>query len=108
MADHPRCNAKSRAKTPAKRANEEYVVVRNIGTTPVLLDGYYLRRKASTYPFMANTRSSRPGGHGAHRQGDPTATTQFWGQPSTLLNDYKDGVAAAVEQERRAQRRALD
>jgi endonuclease YncB( thermonuclease family) len=88
-----RVNAKSRAKAVATRANEEYVIVKNIGKTPALLDGYYLRRTASTYPFMVNTLLN-PGQTITVRvgRGVATPTTQFWGQPSTLLNDTKDAV----------------
>ena len=88
-----RVNAKSRLKVLAKRANEEFVQVKNVGTTTVLLDGYYLRRTASTYPFMANTTVA-PGQSVTVRigHGSATATTQYWGQSSTLLNDAKDAV----------------
>jgi micrococcal nuclease len=88
-----RVNAKSRAIAIAKRANQEYVLVKNVSAAPVLLDGYYLRRSASTYPFLTNTLVN-PGQSVTVRvgRGTPTGTTQFWGQPSTLLNDYKDSV----------------
>jgi len=87
-------NAKSHAKLPARRANEEYVIITNLGSSPALMDGYYLRRRVSTYPFLANTVIP-PGGAITVRIGSGafTATTQFWGQPSTLLNDVKDDVA---------------
>jgi micrococcal nuclease len=87
-------NAKSHAKSPARRANEEYVVITNTGATSALMDGYYLRRKVSTYPFLANTVIP-PGGSVTVRIGSGafTATTQYWGQPSTLLGDNADSVA---------------
>ena len=86
-------NAKSTKVSAARRANEEYVVVTNTSASPVLLDGYYLRRKVSTYPFLANTRL-QPGGSIRVRigKGTPTPTTQYWGQASTLLNDAHDQV----------------
>jgi endonuclease YncB( thermonuclease family) len=87
-------NAKSHAKRPARRANEEYVVITNLGATSALMDGYYLRRKVSTYPFLANTVIP-PGRSVTVRigQGAFTATTQYWGQPSTLLSDAADSVS---------------
>ena len=87
-------NAKSRAESPAARANQEFVVIKNVGSTPALLDGYYLRRTASTYPFMANTWLN-PGASLTVRIGRGTADdeTQYWGQPSTLLDDAHDCVS---------------
>lgn len=86
-------NAKSHGTSLARRANQEYVVVRNTGATPVVLDGYYLRRRVSTYPFIANT--TLPAGASLTvrvGKGTATPTTQYWGQPSTLLNDDRDCV----------------
>jgi hypothetical protein len=87
-------NAKSSAGTPARRANQEYVVIKNTGTTPALMDGYYLRRRTSTCPLLINTVIPA-GGTLTIRigSGTPTATTQYWGRPSTLLNDAADSVA---------------
>lgn len=87
-------NAVATAKSPAKRANQEYIKIKNGGTTPVLLDGYYLRRGLSTYPFLVNTTIA-PGATLTVRigKGTPTQTTQYWGRDSTLLNDNKDRVA---------------
>ena len=92
-------NAKSRAKSPAARANQEFVIVKNIGSTPALLDGYYLRRTASTYPFMANTWL-QPGESMTVRigRGTPSEHMQFWGQPSTLLDDAHDCVSLLSNQ----------
>jgi micrococcal nuclease len=87
-------NAVSTANTLAKRANEEYIKLKNTGATAVLLDGYYLRRGLSTYPFLTDTVIA-PGKTLTIRigKGTPTQTTQYWGQSSTLLNDSKDRVA---------------
>jgi len=41
--------------SPGKRANMESVVIGNLSDAPVLLDGYFLRRKVSTYPILPNT-----------------------------------------------------
>ena len=86
-------NAVATAKTLAKRANQEYIRIKNDGTEPALLDGYYLRRGLSTYPFLANTviapqktLTVRIG------KGTPTRSTQYWGRSTTLLNDSKDRV----------------
>lgn len=87
-------NAVATATSPAKRANQEYIKIRNFGRTSVLLDGYYLRRGMSTYPFLVNS-TIKPGGILTVRigKGTPTQTTQYWGRTSTLLNDNKDRVA---------------
>ncbi len=86
-------NAVSRSRVASRAANEEFVVLRNTGSTPVLLDGYYLRRRVSTFPFPADTRieagkslTVRIG------RGSPTATTAFWGRPAPLLTNRHDGV----------------
>jgi hypothetical protein len=64
-----------------------------MGATTVLLDGYYLRRKVSTYPFPANTRIG-PGGSLTVRigRGSMTSTTQFWGRDAPLLTNSHDRV----------------
>lgn len=87
-------NAVSTAKTVAKRANQEYIRIKNEGIVPVLLDGYYLRRGVSTYPFLVNSMI-KPGGVLTVRigKGTPTRSTQYWGQDSTLLRDKGDRVA---------------
>ena len=59
--------------------------MRNVGTTTVLLDGYYLRRTASTYPLHGQHHLA-PGQSVTVRMGterSDCATTQFWGQSST-------------------------
>lgn len=77
----------------AVRANEEHVVVKNTSSEPIALDGYFLRRKVSTYPFIANT-TIRPGATVKVRigKGRPDAATQYWGMSGTLLNDSGDRV----------------
>ena len=79
--------------SPGKRANMESVVIENLSDAPVLLDGYFLRRKVSTYPILANTWLA-PGKTLTVRigKGKPTASTQYWGMPNTLLNDDHDRV----------------
>lgn len=78
---------------PAKRANEEFVLLRNVSAEPVVLDGYFLRRNVSTYPLLANTRLE-PGASLMVRIGKGTANpqTQYWGMDNTLLNDDHDAV----------------
>jgi micrococcal nuclease len=86
-------NAKSTAASPARRANQEYVVITNVGSTSVLLDGYYLKRKASTHPINANTVLPPGGRLTVHiGRGTDTARVQYWGMPSTLLTDSADSV----------------
>jgi endonuclease YncB( thermonuclease family) len=77
----------------AKRANMEYVVVSNASNESVLLDGYFLRRNVSTYPFLPNTRLA-PGKSLTVRigRGQATANTQYWGMTHTLLDDKGDSV----------------
>lgn len=86
-------NAASRSKVPSRAANEEFVVLRNVGKAAVVLDGYYLRRKVSTYPFPPDTTIA-PGQTLTVRigKGAPTATTQFWGRPAPLLTNAHDTV----------------
>lgn len=87
-------NAVATAQSPAKRANQEFIKIKNFGQTPALLDGYYLRRGVSTYPFLVNS-TIPPGATLTVRigKGIPTQTTQYWGRDKTLLNDNKDRVA---------------
>jgi micrococcal nuclease len=87
-------NAIATAKSPAKRANQEYIKIKNFGTAPALLDGYYLRREVSTYPFLVNT-IILPGKTLTVRigKGTPTPLTQFWGRDKPLLRDQGDRVA---------------
>lgn len=87
-------NAVSTAKTMAERANQEYIKIKNEGLMPVLLDGYYLRRGVSTYPFLVNSLI-KPGKTLTVRigKGTPTLYTQYWGRDSTLLRDSGDRVA---------------
>jgi endonuclease YncB( thermonuclease family) len=86
-------NAKSRSKLPARAANEEFVVLRNSGPSAALLDGYYLRRKVSTYPFPPNTTIA-PGATLTVRigKGASTPTIQYWGRPAPLLTNQHDRV----------------
>jgi len=87
-------NPVATAKRVAKRANQEYVRIRNDGLVPALLDGYYLRRGVSTYPFLVNS-VIEPGRSLTVRigKGTPTRVTQYWGKDSTLLRDRGDRVA---------------
>jgi hypothetical protein len=86
-------NAKSRSLVAARAANEEFIVLRNRGATPVLLDGYYLRRQVSTFPFPPNTRIL-PGATLTVRigKGAPTSVVQYWGRTSPLLTNLHDRV----------------
>lgn len=86
-------NAKSKNRSAARAANEEYVVVKNVGSTPVLLDGYYLRRKVSTFQFPANTTLA-PNQALTVRigKGSPSDATQYWGQSRPLLTNSHDRV----------------
>lgn len=79
--------------SPGKRANMESVVIGNLSDAPVLLDGYFLRRKVSTYPILPNTWLA-PGKTLTVRigKGKPTASTQYWGMANTLLDDDRDRV----------------
>lgn len=79
--------------SPSKRANMESVAIKNISEAPVLLDGYFLRRRISTYPILADTWLA-PGRELTVRigKGRPTPSTQYWGMPNTLLNDDHDRV----------------
>ncbi len=87
-------NAVATAKSLAARANQEYIKIKNEGTISALLDGYYLRRGLSTYPFIANSKIY-PGETLTVRigKGTPTRSTQYWGRASTLLRDSGDRVA---------------
>jgi micrococcal nuclease len=87
-------NAVSTAESMAKRANQEYIKIKNEGLVPALLDGYYLRRGVSTYPFLVNS-VIKPGKILTVRigKGTPTLATQYWGRDSTLLRDSGDRVA---------------
>lgn len=86
-------NAVAPPGPPAKRANAEYVQIKNVSRTPVRLDGYFLRRQISTYAFAPDTVIA-PGRTLTVRigKGRATATTQYWGRSSTLLNDQRDSV----------------
>ncbi len=86
-------NARSRSKLPSRAANEEFIVLRNTGVEPVLLDGYYLRRKVSTYPFPpgttidgGDTLTIRIG------KGAASSLVQFWGRTAPLLTNKHDRV----------------
>lgn len=87
-------NAVSTATWMPLRANQEYIKITNDGSAPALLDGYYLRRGLSTYPFLVNTEIA-PGKTLTVRigKGIPTRSTQYWGRNATLLKDRKDRVA---------------
>ncbi len=86
-------NPKAPPGSPAKRANYEYVLLKNVSGQPAYLDGAFLRRQISTYTFLPGTVMA-PGSTLRVRigRGKPTATTQYWGRTSTLLNDQRDSV----------------
>lgn len=86
-------NAVSQSRVPSRAANEEYVVLKNRSAVPVLLDGYYLRRKVSTYPFPPGTQIL-PGKALTVRIGKGATTTsaQYWGRPAPLLTNAHDRV----------------
>ena len=73
---------------PRIAANQEYVVITNTSSSAVLLDGYYLRYRTLTYPFIPNTRIA-PGGRLIVRmgKGTPTSATQYWGRARPLLTN---------------------
>jgi endonuclease YncB( thermonuclease family) len=83
----------SLSRVASRAANEEYIVIRNTSAAPVLLDGYYLRRKVSTYPFPPGTQIL-PGRTLTVRigKGAPTALVQYWGRPAPLLTNAHDRV----------------
>jgi micrococcal nuclease len=83
----------SRSRVPSRAANEEFIVLRNTSSAPVLLDGYYLRRKVSTYPFPPGTQIL-PGRTLTVRigTGAPTPLVQYWGRPAPLLTNGHDRV----------------
>jgi hypothetical protein len=83
----------SQSRVASRAANEEYVVLRNTGGSAVLLDGYYLRRKVSTYPFPPGTQIL-PGRTLTIRIGKGVATplVQYWGRPAPLLTNSHDRV----------------
>jgi endonuclease YncB( thermonuclease family) len=69
-------------------ANQEFVDIRNISSSSVLLDGVFLRTRASTFAFPANTTMA-PGSRIRVRMGmgNPTPRTQYWGRSRPLLPD---------------------
>jgi endonuclease YncB( thermonuclease family) len=80
-------------KGTVDRANAEYVRIVNRSLSPVCLDGYFIRRKVSTYNFPPgtclgpNAKVTVRIGKGADAPGQ-----LHWGQASTLLNDAHDCV----------------
>ena len=86
-------NPVSRSRVVSRAANEEFVVLRNASKAPVLLDGYYLRRKVSTYPFPPGTQIP-PGRTLTVRIGKGAATplVQYWGRRAPLLTNRSDRV----------------
>ena len=76
-------------------------MLRNTGRAPVLLDGYYLRRKVSTYPFPPGTQIL-PGRTLTVRIGKGAATSlvQYWGRPAPAADQPARPSRAAVEHER--------
>lgn len=86
-------NAVSRSLVPSRAANEEFIVLRNAGAAPILLDGYYLRRKVSTYQFPPDTHI-QPGAKLTIRigKGAATSSVHYWGRPAPLLTNRHDTV----------------
>lgn len=86
-------NPRSKSVLPARAANEEYVVIKNVSAAPALLDGYYLRRKVSTYPFPPNT-VILPGQPITVRIGKGATTSDifYWGRSAPLLTNRHDRV----------------
>ncbi len=86
-------NPVSQSRVASRAANEEFVVLRNASAAPVLLDGYYLRRKVSTFPFPPGTQIL-PGKTLTIRIGKGAATSfvQYWGRPAPLLTNAHDRV----------------
>lgn len=80
-------------RAPANRPNGEYIVIQNVSRASVTMDGYFIRRKDSTYTLLPDT-TIKPGKSLTVRlgKGTPTATTQYWGLTRTLLTDAKDSV----------------
>ena len=86
-------NARSTSPRPSIAANQEYVDVTNVSTETLALDGYYLRRKVSSYPFLAGTVLA-PGERVRVRigKGAQSVHRQFWGQERPLLTNKHDKV----------------
>ena len=86
------------AKKPAKAANQEFIVIRNLSMKPVRLDGYYLSYLAASHPFEVGSQIG-PGGSLTLYigKGAPTVTRQFWGRDRTLLRDVGGTVRLLSE-----------
>ena len=72
----------------ARAANQEFIRIRNTGSTEINLDGYYLSYRSATYPFLVDSRI-QPGADLTVRigKGKPTRRTQFWGRDRPLLQN---------------------
>src|SRR6056297_426881 len=81
------------AKRPARAANQEYIVIENRGKTEINLDGYYLRYRGASYPFLVNSRIA-PGQKMTVfiGKGQPTRRTQYWGREGPLLRNKSGTV----------------
>lgn len=86
------------AKSPARAANQEFIVIENRGSSEINLDGYYLEYRAASYPFLVDSRIA-PGkkltvfiGKGA-----PTRKVQYWGRERPLLRNKAGTVALLSE-----------
>lgn len=95
-----RVQAKTTSSVPAIAANQEFVVLSNLTSLPVVLDGYFLRRKISTYPFPPETVVPPQGSIRVRiGKGVPTPTTQYWGQTQPLLTNQHDTVQLVSSQD---------
>lgn len=76
------------AGRPAKAANQEYIVIRNLSNRPIGLDGYYLSYLAASHPFEVDSKIAPGKALTLYiGKGTPTATRQYWGRDRTLLRD---------------------
>ncbi len=91
-------NPVATAKNPAKAANQEYIVIKNVSDTVINLDGYYLSYRSATYPFLVDSRIA-PGKELTVYigKGTPTRGTQYWGRDQPLLKNSKGTVELLSE-----------
>lgn len=83
----------STSPIPAVAANQERITVTNLTGQSIPLDGYYLRRKVSSYPFLpGSVLGPRASIRVLIGRGIPTASTQYWGQSRPLLSNHHDTV----------------
>jgi len=91
-------NPVTTAKRPARAANQEYIVIANRGKTEINLDGYYLKYRAATYPFIVDSRLA-PGRKLTVfiGKGVPTKRVQYWGRERPLLRNKSGSVELLSE-----------